>query len=432
LSIVKDNSISFPINHKGRSWRLNIEANTWDVDETVIFNVPRTRTGDRMPKWRTKVENGQNATTPMTATFCSADYTRLHGCYIQFKDPGNPGALYRRENENDTFLLNSQTQPLFFTSSVSGAFVDNLARAAFYKKLKLLSTQFQGYTFAGELRETLRMLRRPLVGIRGLSKDFLDTLRKRKRADPKKWLSHVGEAWLEQSFGWNPLINDVKDAVKAYQRLVKPVQTLKISASAKKSYDVTKSHDSKHWPGVVAAYDSGCTFHTLASYIIETQICRYRGALVAQVNAPSWQNKDLFGFEPQNFIPTAWELLPWSFLADYFTNIGDILDASITSTRRLAWVNQSVIAEVEKYGLFRQVYGNPPGAGWVLDSMSNSQGFHRLKAKYVARMTNVGMSLPTLQFNFDLTDGQLANVAALLSQANALHPQHNPSAHYHR
>jgi len=437
MTITKDTSIVFPTNHKGRYW-LWTEANTWDVDDsTFIMTVPRTRTGTRLPKWKAIIESGGNATTSMSARMCSLDYSRLYGAFEQWTYQNIPAQYARRENEGDTFIRNNQNSLDFanasFWNPINGtSFADNLARAAFYKKLKLVSTQFQGYIFAGELMETLHMLRRPLVGVRSLAKDFLDTLRKRKRANPKKWLNDIGSAWLEQSFGWNPLLNDISDAVKAYQRLVKPVQTVVISASASKTYDVTKSHGSAYWPGFQAQYDNGCWFRTISSWILENTKVRYKGALIARVNAPSWQNKDLFGFEPENFIPAAWELLPWSFLADYFTNIGDILDASIVSTRNLAWVNKTDIITKYKHGNFVQEWGSlPGGSGWTQASKSGSRGFHFAKSRTVIRTPNVGMSLPTLQFNFDLTGGQLANIDALLSQANSLHPQHNPR-NWHR
>jgi hypothetical protein len=318
-----------------------------------------------------------------------------------------------------------------FGSKVAINFVDNLARASFYKKVRSIHTQFEGYIFAGELAETLRMLRNPLVGIRSLAKDFLGTLSKRKRANPKKWLNDIGSAWLEQSFGWNPLLNDVQDAVKAYRRLVKPVKTYQVSAGAKKWYDVTKQNGSIYWPGFVAQYDGGNYFHTVSSQVIERHTVRYKGAVIKRTKAPQWQNDDLFGFEPQNFIPAAWELLPWSFLADYFTNIGDILTSSIVSTNDLAWVNKTWIQETVKTGLFETVAGNPPGTpGWTIDHVSG-RGTHHLSKKYVYRTKDSGISLPTLQLNFDLTGGQLANIDALLSQANALHPQHNPR-NWHR
>jgi hypothetical protein len=435
MTTTKDTSVSFPANHRGRTWLWN-ESNAWDSNVNFTITVPHTRIGTRLPHWHDVISAGGNATTPLTAVHCSYDYSRLRNCFELWNYQGNPATFCRRETEGDTFISNNQWNILYSNGFMGVgfgdvSFVDNLAKAAFYKKLKALETLFQGYIFAGELLETLRMLRKPLVGLRSLSKDFLDTLRKRKRANPKKWLNDIGSAWLEQSFGWNPLINDVKSAVSAYQRLVKPVQTYKLSASAAKSYDGTSGLNAVHKPGYQAGYDVGCAFHTTASHYIENIKIRYKGAVLARVNAPSWQNKDLFGFEPQNFIPAAWELLPWSFLADYFTNIGDILDASIVSERNLAWVNRTLIRTRTKSGYFNQIWNTSPGGSFSKNAMSGSRGYHIAKRREITRSANVGLSMPTLQFNFDLTGGQLANIDALLSQANALHPQHNPR-NWHR
>ena len=439
MTITKDTSISFPINHKGTQYLWN-EAPTWDINANNVLTVPRTRTGQRLPHYREVIAEGGNATTPMSAQMCSLDYDRLHGTYELWKYQNNPAQTCYRKNEGDTFIRNDQYlinfSDAFLWSDVGDiSLVDDLAKAAFLKKLKLVETQFQGQIFLGELAETLRMLRNPLVGIRSLSKDFLDTLRKRKRANPKKWLNDIGSAWLEQSFGWNPLLNDVSDAVKAYHRLVKPVQTYKISAGASKSYDGTSTKSSAFKPGIQLQLDGGCTFHTVSSWYIENLKVRYKGAVITRTGAPLWRDNDLFGFSPQNFIPTAWELLPWSFLADYFTNIGDILDASITKTNNLAWVNVTTLRTKVKHGLFKQVWGSPPGSsGWSKVSMSSSQGHHFAKKRVVNRSTNVDLltfNMLGLHFNFDLTGGQLANIDALLSQASALHPQSNPRS-WHR
>jgi len=434
MTIIKDTTVSFPTRSRGKylGWA---DPDVWQQDTVTVFDVLRTRTGTRLPHWRSIIESGGNATTPLQAKSCTLNYSRLKMATEVWIYFGVPAQWAHRISDGDTFIRNNQNGLDFaharFNVVTSASFVENLAKAAFYKKLRLLTTQFQGLIFLGELTETLRMLRKPLVGIRSLSSDFLDTLRKRKRANPKKWLNDAGSAWLEQSFGWNPLLNDVRDAVKAYQRLVKPVQTMKISAGASKRYDVTNVHESQYKSGFAAQYNSGAYFATVSSSWLEQIKVRFKGAVISQVNAPRWQNNDLFGFEPQNFIPAAWELLPWSFLADYFTNIGDILDASVVSTRNLAWVNKSTVGTKIKAGVFQQVYGPTPGNNWSQAGHTNSRGFHFATARYVDRQANVGMSLPSLQFNFDLTGGQLANIDALLSQANALHPQHNPR-HWHR
>ena len=437
MSVTKDSSIVYPWKTEGRNGSIGDGTlNLWSIS-VGTETIPRSRTGQRLPHYYDIITSGGNATTPLQATMSSLESQRAHENqhWAEWHNPAFPSLRYRRENRGDTFTRNNQNSidlnTAIFGPRMDTAFVENLALSDFYKKLRQTHTQFEGYIFAGELGETLGMLRKPFLGVRSLAKDFLDTLRKRKRANPKKWLNDLGSAWLEQSFGWNPLLNDISDAVKAYRRLTKPVHTYRVSAGAKKRYDVTKLNDSKYHPGFVAQYNTGNFYHTVASGFYETHTCRFRGAIRARVKSPPWQNDDLFGFQPQNFIPAAWELLPWSFLADYFTNIGDILNASIVSTDDVAWVNKTLIIEVEKFGSFKLVPGSAPGTGWTIYATGGGRGTHRAKKKVVNRTVGVGLDLPTLQFNFDLAPGQLANVDALLSQANALHPQQNPR-HWHR
>jgi hypothetical protein len=69
---------------------------------------------------------------------------------------------------------------------------------------------------------------------------------------------------------------------------------------------------------------------------VQTSV-RYRGDVVAQAATTFADKAARWGFNPAQFLPTAWELLPWSFLVDYFATIGDYLDASFTNTATLKW-----------------------------------------------------------------------------------------------
>jgi hypothetical protein len=37
-----------------------------------------------------------------------------------------------------------------------------------------------------------------------------------------------------------------------------------------------------------------------------------------------------------------WEVIPWSWLADYVSNISDIIDAAVTNTANVTWVSKTV------------------------------------------------------------------------------------------
>lgn len=51
---------------------------------------------------------------------------------------------------------------------------------------------------------------------------------------------------------------------------------------------------------------------------------------------------ELFGAGVADIVPTAWELIPWSFMVDYFSNIGVVLDAWSMRFVNFAWLNLTV------------------------------------------------------------------------------------------
>jgi hypothetical protein len=156
--------------------------------------------------------------------------------------------------------------------------------------------------------------------------------------------------------------------------------------------------------------------------------------LSTQAEMTTWDNWALFGFTPSEFVPTAWELMPWSFLVDYFTNIGDILTSSVTDTSSVRWVNRSII---KTSTLKARIAVDGPasisaiGAGWS-GFVTSDPCEIEFKRKTVSRSPGVGISLPTFQLSFDLGDGQLGNIAALLGQCRLLHPQSNPTTFHLR
>jgi hypothetical protein len=430
MSYTKDKSISFPTQSRGKAWLDGIYPEPAWTEATRIATAVRSRTGERLPNWQQVIARGDDATTNLTGTWDVINYRPLgKRIWQNHKNPSYPTATGRRWLEGDVEITNTAQNIFAPNPTASLSFVDNLARAAFYKKLHKEATQFQGLVFLGELRETLHLLRNPTKSLRDLCDGFLGKLSKRKRSHPKSWLTDSGSIWLEQAFGWKPLMNDIQDAATAWKRLTEPNMAHRVTAGAKKSYD--RSSELTNYERVGAYWtpnSSGIYFVNKWALLRETHVVRYRGSVRAQVEAPRWKDATLFGFEPKEFIPAAWELLPWSFLVDYFTNIGDILDASVTSTRDVTYVDKATIRLAEKH---RHFIMDPSvgtfGSGWSLHSFEDG-GLrrHAFSRKEVVRTKGTGISIPDFQFNFSLSDGQLGNCAALLAQANSLSPQNKP------
>lgn len=397
----------------------------------MVVTATRTRTGSNLPKWREIIEQGGNATTGLTAQWDSVECDKADLWIIEESTSSNPNIYYKRSTTHSGYIpvINYGAGCAQLASpTLSSAAAENRASATFYKKLRGLQVIMSGPTFLGELRETVRMLRRPAAALYSKANGYLDALHHAKRASPKHWTKTLSGLWLEHSFGWKPLINDTLDAAKAYRSLGKPRQAV-ISAGATDFKDMTSTLS---WGnGIYAVGHSSipgahksCRARSKAW---DRVIVRYKGKLKAQVEMAEWDNWDAFGFTPSEFVPTAWELLPWSFLVDYFTNVGDILTASVTSTANVAFVNKTVIRDRLHVGNVSPELG--PVAGAKV-SQGGSASF-KLRRRLVTRTAGVGVPFPTLRFETGLSDGQLFNVAALLGQARALHGQNTPR-NWHR
>lgn len=427
MATTKVSSISFgqkTISTREHSWE-TLPASISSKTHTCV----RTRTGSRLAKWREIISDGGNATTGLSARWDTFDSTPVvKDCTIVLHSTLD-GSTARHIVSGSVGCVNTDHG---FTTPVPGlptTETDNIARAKFYGKLYQARTAFQGSTFLGELSETLHMLKRPAAALWDKNYGYLSALRKAKRRDPKNWLKTAGGLWLEQAFGWKPLINDCKDAYQAYQRLVgeNKDETVPISAGAVNLYDRTKTMpDPFSAPGYPFAVNFAQNWYVKGSRLLEQHKVRYKGAIRRKARATQWDNLELFGFNAESFIPTAWELLPWSFLIDYFTNIGDILQASVTRTSDVTYVNKTTIATAFFSGRVAHSRTKPPGltaSWWVIDHADESEYGWSTTSKSVVREANSGIPMPTLQLSFDLTDGQLGNIAALLSQFNGLHRQ---------
>lgn len=125
--------------------------------------------------------------------------------------------------------------------------------------------------------------------------------------DPSKALA---DGWLALQFGWKPLVNDVYDAAEDLARLSNEPRRVRVSTSRSKRWE--KSFIEGTWEGLpVTITDQG---QYTRKYVY---VFTYRHETFA--------NLSRFGLT--NPVAVAWELLPWSFVVDWFIPVGDFIDA---------------------------------------------------------------------------------------------------------
>lgn len=318
------------------------------------FYNSRSRRGTTLPNWKNIIKNGGNATTIFNGSIrqCTVKQEFQHRAVWY----SSPNVLSVEELSGFPYWYNLG----FGNPSAQDDIALEQASKHFLNRLQKTRQAMQGGIFSGEMRETFRMLLRPASTLRAGIPKYLESLSKRKAAGMRKstarskaWRERedrkraeqlrriAGDTWLEYSFGWKPLINDIGDAVQAIGRLNENKFVQKLSASG--------SNDKVNYDSGTNEYpiaDQFVTWIKVSSHIKTEYQCQIRGAVgVSSTTSKATANRELFGFSWEQFVPTLWELLPWSFLVDYFTNIGDILNAAAVNTADLSWTSRTQRAQ---------------------------------------------------------------------------------------
>lgn len=324
-------SIYKSFNNRDVTWQKN-ESTPSEI--TKVFSIPiswtETRTGSQNPKWRDSVEKLREAGTA---------YSRLNrmtysvGKYKIRVDLARTRGLlnYYGESHDYSYIR-------LPANVVTSSKAYNTALGNFLTDINSAMSPFKGMVFLGELKETLKMLRSPASALRDGFSTFIQRARRHRRSrwsrqDIKDVNRILANSWLEYCYGWIPLMASIKDAAEAYKALQDKVYTSFVSGQSQDDFGGTTSTVFDPWP--------------LFCYIFKTSKeamrdkVRFKGQVVHRFSGldtlSAQRVAELSGFRLGEFLPTVWELLPYSFILDYFTNIGQVLNAVSALAANLAW-----------------------------------------------------------------------------------------------
>jgi hypothetical protein len=152
-------------------------------------------------------------------------------------------------------------------------------------------------TFIGELPETFKSLSKTVQRF----KDIKDRkFRKMKNFDPHSFL-------LEARYGWSPLYRDLKGLHEQFQKQHKSVN--RVVGRSQVIHNITDS-------GQITSADAARTIVDSWSDSIEIHMM---GSVAADYTSSAWK---------LNPVATGYELLPYSFVVDWFWNLSQAIRAS--------------------------------------------------------------------------------------------------------
>jgi hypothetical protein len=368
----------------------------------AIQTLVRNRTGSSDPKWREKVRAGLNATGNLTGRFDSMTFENGHITMIETSTvSGQPTT--ETWDVHGLYSIPSGVAP-------SGSFTtaDNLALKYTFRAIKDNRTSFQGMIFLGEAREAISMITNRAKSLRKGIAEYITSATSRSRAVPKKTRPKVlADTWLEYSFGWVPLVSDIAQAASAYAKHTNKVFTTRVSRQGTDSTLVSSV--------VNATGDNVFGIPFIRSWnIINTRSVRYLVGLRYSTKGanPNMQVFERAGLVISEFVPTVWELTPWSFLIDYFTNIGDIIEAGATNTSDVVWVccTRRSTAERKQYEIPDMSYQMTTPT--FRRTITGSPSVWTFRRKDISRFAS-SLTIPSFSVSVPGNPTQWINMAAL-------------------
>jgi hypothetical protein len=387
-------------------------------------------TGPNFPDWKDRIANLKEATTSLTAF--RKECKGFRSGTASFNLGTTPNA---QQYTGAIALARSDLYPLHAEAFDDGLYIKALGRAEedFASKYRERSREFQSGVFIGELAETVRFLKNPAKSLEKLTTGKLaDGMkaanRKTRGATNSQKLQAVTDTWLAYVYAAKPLVSDISDAhIALSHQYGFDADGLTVSSGAF-VLDLQHEHnrEAQGWRNGIRVRGVGASESVsdqrlevvkgdVRAWFYSKQSCSIiiRGAVAYGMDGrPSPYQR--WGLTPDNWAPTLWEIIPYSFVVDYFTNVGSVIDAWSVGFVDFAWVNMTIRQEStrECRGLTKDPNDTNP--------QNFAAGGHGvITQKQVARRVHSNEFNPRFSLKLPST-GQALNLAALANTVQSL------------
>lgn len=377
------------------------------------------------PGWEDRLRKGLQAGTPASGTY---ETYVTSPAKVKWVIPNRLGGGYGGYCEKTWYATGISPYRTLGGSAASYSEANNLALKRVFSRIDSLTSGLKALVSAGEAAETVRMLRAPSQTLFDELWRYIDDckvnvkrLRRKLPRNRRHAITRVTAVlsglWLERQLGWKPLINDIEGAFDALAKVSQ------------------RPYEKEHFVVRAQGDSVGVGQRSLTSLVglqADAQVrwrreqrisVRYIVGVSLDPNVSTFGAvQDAFGLHWSEFVPTVWELIPYSFVVDYFTNIGDIVGAFSTRQRHIAWVIKTT--QTEGVNTIEEVIPLPWG---ISSGYANTATVHRrprgvYRKGSFARELLPGLDIPSLEINglADVKSLQKLNMLALLRSSRSV------------
>ncbi len=215
---------------------------------------------------------------------------------------------------------------------------------------------------------------------------------------------------LAIQFGWAPILSDlakIAEFQKRYDRRVNELNRLYSGSGLKRRIDLGSWSASKTVN--VWAWSTHGIYVNVP--VVQNSVARNWAVVKWQPDSPARAipgsddfNRKLLGLTPSNIPSAAWELLPWSWLTDYFSNMGDYI--SLTNNHLLA---KCIGGTIMHNGVLTSSWNSK----YIGGSLHFSAGYRRRTSKH--RRPFTAFDFTPISGSFPILSGRQTSILSSLA-----------------
>lgn len=376
---------------------------------TLIYD-PRTWTnsvtGADNPRWKQIILAGGNATNI------------LSGSKRVIKGSMSDEVISKASHDNggpcfDWFVATgSLIPPVFFGApSVDETSAVANARRQVISRAKSILTPVQAGVVMGELTKTVQMIKHPAATLRKSFDNYFSALKKvpRKKSSAYRRKA-LNDTYLEYTYGWRPLMADAQNGLDTMR-----------SYLAKRPFELQEVRGKGFSESTSFGSEAGNSYSGCQVWYRPANYRKLEVKTVAGIRIQSRATLDSLprslGLYPESFVPTAYELMPYSFFIDYFSNVGAIIDGACLVNGNMTWSCETKRTVARTTAMLTRVIGSNP---YVVQSASVSNTVWEESSVDRQALTSI---VPPLDFRLPAFGSKTAlNIAALAYQGSVPRP----------